>query len=435
MEYLKNELKTAFLVGIGGVSMSALAKYYLHSGIRVLGSDRVENERTRELTSLGVKVFLGHKKENVEGDFLVVTSAVLDNEELSFAKAQGIPILTRTEAWKEVMDSFYHTVGIAGSHGKTTATAMLAHVFFSGGESFTAHVGGEDKDFSNLVSTGRMVFLTEVCEYQKNLLKMIPETAVLLNIDPDHMECYRDETDLRDTFFRFLSGAKRQIVHESVLFDGAITFGLKRGDYCARSIKRHGKTYSFTVTEYGRELIRIRLKVPGIHNVLNALSAVAVARQFCILPKYIKKGLESFEGVKRRFEKIRTYRGAKIVADYAHHPREISSVLDLFDRRKEKLLVLFQPHTYSRTKLLFEDFVKAFEGVEPVIYETYAAREEYDEEGSARRLANEIKNSRYVENERELKSLFEREVKGNMTVLVLGAGDLYEIVMGLPCET
>ena len=409
--------------------MSALAKYLSGEGVSVSGSDLQRSERTDELEQMGVKVFLGHRKEQAEGaEVVVVSSAVkADNEEVCYALQRGIPVLSRTEAWHDVMARYLHSVGVAGSHGKTTCTAMLSHIFLAGGESFTAHIGGDDLELGNFANYGRVFFVTEACEYKRNLLNLIPETAILLNVDRDHMECYRGEEDLKETFFRFCREAGRAVVFSELDYEGGITFGIGKGDYRAVRLRERNEKYSFLIEEYGKPLVRVRLKVMGRHNVLNALAACAAARQYGVLPPYIKKGLESFRGVKRRFEKIGTYRGAEIVCDYAHHPREISAVLRTFEKRRKKLLVVFQPHTYSRTKLLLTDFVSALEHFRPIIYRTYPAREEFDEAGSAKTLSRCIQNSRYADSERELKSLLKEEVKGNMTVLFLGAGDIYEI--------
>lgn len=422
-------IQRCHLVGIGGVSMSALAKYLAGEGVSVSGSDLQRSERTEELEKLGVRFFLGHHKEQVEGaEVVVVSSAVKpDNEEICYALQKGIPVLSRTEAWHDIMARYLHSVGVAGSHGKTTCTAMLSHIFLAGGESFTSHIGGDDAELGNFANYGRVFFVTEACEYKRNLLNLIPETAILLNVDRDHMECYRGEDDLRETFFRFCREAKRAIVLADLPLEGGITFGIGKGDYRAVRLKERKERYSFLIEEYGKPLVRVRLKVMGRHNVLNALAACAAARQYGISPLFVKKGLEAFRGVKRRFEKIGTYRGAEVICDYAHHPREISAVLRTFEKRKKKLFIVFQPHTYSRTKLLFSDFVNALEGFRPVLYRTYPAREEYDEAGSAKTLSLAIKNSRYADSERELKSLMKEEVKGNMTVLFLGAGDVYDV--------
>lgn len=434
MQYFQR-IRTFHMIGIGGISMSALAKFLLVSGYRVQGSDLMQNRQTAELKELGALVYVGHRAQQVQGADVVVCSSAIaeDNPELLYARSHGIQIYSRVELLHIVSYNFCHTVAVAGSHGKTTATAMFAHVLHAASCAFTLHLGGEDSTFGNFYYGGEDYFVTEACEYKKNLLHLRPEYAILLNVDADHMECYRDRQDLCDTFAQFCASSQGSAVcgdDPSARVMQGVTFGMETiCDYMATKIRQSRERYSFTVREYGRELFRLRLATVGRHQIYNALAVIAVAKQLRISDEAICRGLERFTSVKRRFEKIGSWRGADFVCDYAHHPRELTAVLRTAGKRcKRELKVIFQPHTYSRTRLLFEDFVAVLSGLSaPVIYRTYAAREEYDESGSARTLSQAVPNSLYMETERELKTYLETSVRQGDLVLFLGAGDIYEI--------
>lgn len=442
MKYMLNKQNNTYFriyfVGIGGISMSALAKHCLSLGYSVGGSDVRESAQTEELRRLGAKISIGHAAgQSGDVDVYIVTSAVgEDNEEIKYARAHGIPVCTRTEAWAEAMRSFAHTIGVAGSHGKTTATAMIAHVLLSAKVPFAAHIGGEDLRLGNYYRSGQEYFVTESCEYKRNLLRMIPETAVLLNIDRDHMECYRDESDLVQTFGNFCAGAKRAAVcaddPRAASVPHAVSFGIEKGDYRAVKLRQVRECYRFIVEEGGAPLCAVRLRAVGRHHVYNALAAVAALRGYGFSGEEIGRGLASFVGVRRRFERIGFFQGAEAICDYAHHPREISAVLRCAEKRnKKKPVVVFQPHTYSRTKLLMSEFAEALARYRPIIYRTYAAREEYDAEGSARVLSLHVPGSVYADTERELLLLLRRAVCPDDALLFLGAGDIYEIACRL----
>lgn len=429
-------VKTIYFIGIGGISMSALAKFFVTHGYSVSGSDAARGEETENLTAYGVKVYIGVDENRAElrkADAIVYTDAIqATNCELMQAKRLKKRCFSRAELLAVVCSAFSNVVAIAGSHGKTTCTSMCAHILKSIAVPFTAHIGGEDCTFGNYYSTGLEYLVTEACEYKRNLLKIQADRAVLLNIDCDHMECYRDENDLIDCFRSYCKAAKAAFVcaddPRCKDLGEFATFGIDNplSDYRAVDLRANEEKYSFTLEEYGKPLCRIKLNAVGRCNVYNALAAFAVMRSFGFDEKEIKCGLESFTAVKRRFEKIGSYHGASFICDYAHHPREITATVATADGVcKGRLFVVFQPHTYSRTKLLMRDFVAALGKVKNLmIYKTYPAREKYDGEGSGERLARKL-GALYSENVYVLKTWLKKTVKENDVVLFLGAGDIY----------
>ena len=434
-----------YFIGVGGISMSALAKFLSACGYSVAGSDKEGNGITEKLPFFGVKTYIGcdvERKEFLLSDCVVYTDAInAENLELSSAKQMRKRILTRGELLRIVSDNFMHTIAVAGSHGKTTCTSISAHVLRACGVPFMAHIGGEDSLLGNYCFNGFEYLITEACEYKKNLLYLKPEVAILLNIDKDHMECYESEDDLAHCFYEYCLSAKTAFVCSDdkryVQFSRFPSFGIKNvlSDYRATELRADGERYSFTIEEYGRALCRVKLNAIGYCNVYNALAAFAAMRSLGFDEKEIVKGLQNFSSVKRRFEKIGEYHGASFICDYAHHPKEILSTVATAKRIcRGRLYVVFQPHTYSRTKLLMQEFTDALEGVENLlIYKTYPAREKYDAEGSAERLAQIVGNCLYIENAFTLKTWIKQTLKEGDILLFLGAGDIYyvaEYVLG-----
>ncbi len=422
--------------------MSALAKYLSTQGYKVSGSDAVRNEQTETLAFYGVKAYLGAdgcRKDLLEADLVVYTDAIAPaHEELFSAKQKGKKLLARADLLSMIGKNFQRIIAVAGSHGKTTCTSMCTHALKAIGVPFTAHIGGEDSVFGNFYSTGNEYFLSEVCEYKRNLLKMQSTVALVLNIDKDHMECYQDENDLIDCFRQYAMQAETAFVCADDIGCQKLgdfpSFGIQStcADYRAVDIKWGSEGYSFTVEEYGKELCRLRMQPLGKHNIYNALSAFAAMRYFGFNEREIKRGFETFSAVKRRFEKIGAYKGATFICDYAHHPREISATIAMAQGVcKGRLFVVFQPHTYSRTKLLLKEFIDVLKPLkELLIYQTFPAREKFDEEGCSKRLANEV-GSLYAENNYVLKTWLDKTVKEGDTVLFLGAGDIYYIAQYL----
>lgn len=411
--------------------MSGLAKFLLAKGKKVAGSDIAEGDFTEELKGLGISVSPGTACESVaDFDAVIYTDAIkVDNPQLIQAKELKKTIYSRGQLLYEISRTFKSVVAVSGCHGKTTCTAMLAHIFAAANKDFCAHIGGKDKTLSNTYYCGNSYFLTEACEYKKNFLLLKPDIGVVLNSDADHLECYGSKENLLSAYRQFMavSGVSVSLYGDDI--SGGITFGFdKNADYRAKNVKENGGTYEFTVCEGLSELGTVKLSVYGKHNVLNALAATAVARSAKIPFRYIREGLASFTGVERRFEIIGTVNGATVIADYAHHPNEIRETLKTAKKvTAGKLYVVFQPHTYSRTKNLFKDFVKVLSPLNNLlIYRTFAAREYFDDIGSALTLSQSVKKSKYADCIRDLADYFSLAKRGDL-VLVLGAGDIYDI--------
>ncbi|MGN1061876.1 MAG: UDP-N-acetylmuramate--L-alanine ligase, partial [Candidatus Scatosoma sp.] len=364
--------KKLYFLGIGGASMSALAKYVTASGGEVQGYDAVRSARTEELENKGVTVYYSNVISEEEkaainlADEIVCTSAISEgNARFDECVAQGKRITPRGEFLAEAAGAFENVVAVAGSHGKTTCTCMCAHIFYAANEPFALHAGGDDLRFGNYFETGKKYFVTEACEYKKNLLKLSPSLSVLLNADRDHMECYGGEEELIGVFRRYCDAGKRALVcaDDEKIRAGRfpyLSFGIenKRAYYTAESLVSDGEKYSFDFCEGGKALCRVTLRATGRVNVYNALAAGAAARTFNISAESVAAGLNAFSGVKRRFETVGEKNGAVYICDYAHHPREIAAALQTAEKlTKNKLFVVFQPHTYSRTETLFSEFV------------------------------------------------------------------------------
>lgn len=422
------EIDGFYFIGIGGVSMSGLAKFLLSFGKKVGGSDIRESEYTEELEKLGVKITYGAAKGSVADYAAVVyTDAIPENDfHLCEARALNKILIPRGQLLKSVSKLFGEVIAISGCHGKTTCTAMLAHVFERAGKKFAAHIGGRDNKFSNFYFCGYDYFITEACEYKKNFLLLEPDLAVVLNEGADHLECYGSRQNLIAAYNVFLNSAKKAVCLNG-LADG-ITFGFENADYSAADICEQGGKYSFAVYEKGIKLGNISLSVYGKHNILNALAATAVAKVTGIETEPILSALSDFGGVERRFEDIGSVNGAKCIADYAHHPDEISASISAAEKITDgRLIVVFQPHTYSRTKNLFREFVEVLSRCKNLlIYKTYAAREYFDDCGSALTLSQSIKSSRYGDNIFDIED-FLHNAGADDTILFLGAGDIYDI--------
>lgn len=426
-----------YFVGAGGVSMSALARLLHDRGDCVRGSDMQENAFVRELRKAGIPVHIGETEEIVE-ETVVYTGAIpCGQPQLKAARAAGKRLVPRAQLLGEIASSFPHVVSVAGCHGKTTTTSMLAHIFFKGGRPFTSHIGGEDLAFGNYHSTGGEYFLTEACEFQRSFLSLKSEVAIILNTDLDHTDCYKDEDDLFDAYRAFAERASRLVVNgddvRARTLPHALSFGLGCGDIRAEQLKSVGERYSFTVFERGIELVRIKLNVVGRVMVYDALAAFAAARLMGFSAEEIKAGLESFRGVGRRFEAVGTLSGVPVVCDYAHHPREIAAVFETAQRMCfGTVRLVFQPHTYTRTRDFMEEFVAVLKRAEnPIIYKTYAAREPFEAEGSAYMLVAKLPEAIYVQSPSQLKKRLTELIRPDDLILALGAGDIFDITKSI----
>lgn len=420
-------------IGIGGIGNSGLAKYLICKGFLVSGSDAYYGAQVKELESLGAKICKNNESEMIEKcDIVVISSAIKsDNESLVLAKKLKKPIYKRSQLLKIITACFETVIGIAGSHGKTTATAMLTSILHSAGLNFTSFIGGNDNKFGNFYyKQNSKIVVSEVCEYDKNIYDFNANIGVVLNVDNDHLDTYNNIENLQKAFFDYLDRAKTKII----CADNAIlssykgkktTYGIeKQANYNAINLHEKSGKYSFDVCFNGKKTFRVNLSVYGLHNVYNALSVIAVCKELNIKNNHITQGLKNFEGVGRRFEILGKVGEIKFIADYCHHPTEIACTLQTLKQLyKGDYLIVFEPHTYSRTKLLFSDFLTVFNGENPIIFKTFSAREKYNYLGSGGNLAKNIKGAKYV---KTVKKLFEFISKTNVSnVVVLGAGNLY----------
>ncbi len=437
------KIKKVHFIGIGGVNMSALAKHLSSQGYLVSGSDVLENN-TKELKKLGIKIYDKHDAKNVIGaDAVVYTSAISkDNPELCFAIKNNIPLIKRSELLGQIMDRYKTSIAISGSHGKTTTTAMIANMLICANLSPTIFLGGSDKKFGNYISGSGDIIVAEACEYQKNFLDLKPKIAIILNIDNDHLDTYCTIEHTAKAFYEFSKNSISIInvddkMAKDICTTTTITFAKENAaNFVAKNVAYNGKGYSFTVYSCGRRLGRIRLGLEGEHNIYNALSVVAVAKQLKVPFNIVKSSLESFSGVKRRNEFIGKTFGIDFYCDYAHHPKEIGAMLSTYNQKNERYITIFQPHTYSRTKLLMNEFINCLKNCSPlIIYKSYPAREKYDVKGSAKTLFNKLtkgenmgdKQVYYASSKQGLERLLRALSNGVKKAVFLGAGNIYDI--------
>ena len=442
--FLKNKSKSnVVFLGIGGISMSALALCLKERGFNVGGFDRTIGHTTDLLKERGIKV---NDQSIIEScDFAVVSSAISKTDEnLLKLKSLNKPIISRAELLNEISKTFPSVIGISGTHGKTTCTALAAHIFYAAKLNFTVHVGGEDVSFGNYKSFGDDFFISEVCEYKRNLRYFSPSVGVVLNVDDDHLDSYGDFDSLKKEFYNYSKRSKVAVINaDDVLYEiiksdkksNAVTFSLKDGkaDYYAKNLCVKDGKLCMTVYEKGKELFSFSSMYLGLHDATNVLAATAAARVYNLSPIYLKRGIQDFRGVKRRNEIMGAYLGVKVIGDYAHHPTQIKVMLSEYEKKfASGYSVLFQPHTYSRTQRLFGEFVEALKNVKNLyVFETYAAREKFNEAGSSKTLCRSLKNANYAGKIENAGSIMDECAKTGKPVIVLGAGNLYDFIKNL----
>ncbi len=451
----KNPIHVYF-IGIGGISMSGLAQILVEEGFRISGSDSKESAMTRALEDKGIKIFYGQKEENITSigkiDVVVYTAAVRpDNPEFMAARNAGIPMLTRAELLGQIMTEYELPVAISGTHGKTTTTSMLSKILLEAKTDPTLSIGGIFSDIGGNIRVGKSeYFVTEACEYTNSFLSFFPKISVITNIDADHLDFFKDLDDIRHSFKKFanlLPDDGTLVINGDIDNTAEITEGLKcriitygsdsSFDYYPTDISYddHGNP-SFTAhSPMGKEL-RIELSVPGIHNVYNALAAAAVANILGIDSECIASALSLFKGTGRRFEYKGEIGGVTIIDDYAHHPTEIRATLTAAQNYPhDKIWCVFQPHTYTRTKALMDEFAQALSLADHVILaDIYAAREKDNLGISSRTLRDKIVSLGHecnyfptAENFNEIeKFLLQNCTKGDL-LITMGAGDVVKI--------
>lgn len=443
---LKKGSKIHF-VGIGGISMSGLARILLDEGCSVTGSDMNNGHIIEQLRESGAHIYIGHSAANItDQDLVVYTAAVKgDNIEVTTAKEKGIKVIDRAELLGAIMKRYANPIAVSGTHGKTSTTGMIAQIFLEGETDPTVTIGGElDVIGGNFRVGGKDIFIAEACEYHKSFLKFFPKITLMLNIESDHLDYFKDLEEIIATFrsLAHLTPEDGTIIanvdekNVRIALDGVdkkiVSFGINNdADYVAYDIMHDSADKCiFKIKKNGEYYTSVSLSVPGIHNVYNALAAFATA-DICNIDKNISAmALSHFTGAHRRFEKKGYFNDALIVDDYAHHPSEISATLDAAKKMGFKnIYCVFQPHTYTRTKTLFNDFVKVFEqsNVNVIVTDIYAAREKDTGLVHARDLASAIKNSTYISTFDDVKEYLKKHLKPNDIALTMGAGNVYKI--------
>lgn len=438
-------------IGIGGISMSGLAEILLKEGFRVSGSDAHESPLTDHLAAAGAKVVYGQRAENITDDIdLVVYTAAVhpDNPEYAEVVRKGIPMMSRADLLGQMMKNYKEAVAISGTHGKTTTTSMVTEILLQAEADPTISVGGILHSIGgNIRVGGPELFVTEACEYTNSFLSFFPTIEVILNVEADHLDFFKDLDDIRHSFRRFAEKLPKDgllIINSDIKNYEEISGGLDcrvitvghsaDSDYSAADV-----TYdeyarpSFTLLEQGREAGRITLGVPGEHNVYNALAAIATAKALEVSHAAILAGLEHFTGTERRFEKKGEIGGVTIIDDYAHHPQEIAATLSAAKNYPhKKLWCVFQPHTYTRTKAFLNEFAEALSAADEVILaDIYAARETDNLGISSKNIADLIEESgtkaHYFPSFDEIETFILENCSTGDLLITMGAGDIVKV--------
>lgn len=446
-----SSIKKIHFVGIGGIGVSGIAEILLDEGFKVSGSDKGLTEVTAHLQQLGAIVFEGHKAEHIASDVdaLVYSSAVpFDNPEMIEAQRRKIPLIRRAEMLAEVMRLKYG-IGIAGTHGKTTTTSMVSLVLMEGGLDPTVIVGGK---LSGLGGTNARLghgdfIVVEADEFDRSFLSITPTIAVLTTLETDHLDCYRDLEDIKGAFIQFANkvpfyGFVVLCLDEPALLDimpqlnkkKVLTYGLNpQADVQAVDIRHKDNTSTFTVMKEGSELGVVTIQVPGKHNVQNSLAAITVGLELGVSFAKVKEGIEKFSGVYRRWEKKGEVDGMTLYDDYAHHPTECRATLSGAKAGwRRRVVCVFQPHLYSRTRDFYEEFGKSFLLSDVlVVTDVYPAREEPIQGVTGELITNAAKkfghkDVHYVPDKKTIPAFLKNIVKKGDIVITMGAGDIWK---------
>ena len=426
------------LVGIGGVSMRPLGLVLKGMGMEVTGSDMSASDATRELEEKGIPVAIGHHAENIQGASCIIRTAAAhnDNPEIAAARAAGIPVFERAQAWGEIMKSYKNAICVSGTHGKTTTTSMLTHILMEADLDPTVMIGGYLPllHASHRVGHGDTILL-ESCEYCDSFLNFFPTLALVLNVEEDHLDYFKDLADIQKSFHQFAEMATFGVVangddpHTVKAMEGIdfVSFGLAEGNriHAANMCPdwRH-----FDVLCDGEFYCHLDMGVLGRHNAMNALAAAAAAWMMGIPGETVSRGLQAFHGAGRRMEFKGTYNGADVYDDYAHHPDEVAATLAAVRNAMpgRRLVLAFQPHTYSRTSALFDDFVRELSKADVlVLAEIYAARERNTIGISSADVAEKIPGAVFCETLPEVTQFLRANVREGDVVITMGAGDIF----------
>ena len=427
----------AHLVGIGGVSMRPLGVVLQEMGLIVTGSDMNSSVSTDELISHGIPVAIGHRAENIEGADCIIRTAAAhnDNPEIQAARAAGIPIFERAQAWGVIMQAYKNAICFSGTHGKTTSTSMMTHILMEANWDPTVMIGG----YLPILHAGHRVghgdtIVMESCEYCDSFLNFYPTVAVILNIEEDHLDYFNSLKEIEKSFHHFAELATDCIIangddkNTADALEGMnyITFGFGEHNRI-RAVNISADWQHFDVICDGEFYCHLNLQVLGRHNVLNALSATAAAWMLKIPGEAVSAGLATFTGADRRLQFKGEINGAKVYDDYAHHPGELAATIEAVRSMNPKRMVLaFQPHTYTRTHALFHDFVRELQKPDLVVLaEIYAARERNTVGISSRDIQREVPGSVYCETLPEVTEYLRSIARPGDIILTVGAGDIY----------
>ncbi len=437
-------------LGIGGISMSGLAMILMSEGFSVSGSDMKESALTAELAEKGAEIFIGQKAENITNDIdlAVYTAAISDdNEEIMEVRRRGIPELSRAQLLGQMMKNYKIPINIAGTHGKTTTSSMISEILLHADLDPTITVGGMLKSIGgNLRIGGSEYFVAEACEYTNSFLSFLPRIEVILNIEEDHLDFFKDIDDIRASFKRFIGllpddgcliingGIDRLSDLTGGISCPVITYGDSDAyDYYPADVSFDDAGRGLYTCCHGSDRFEVKLGVVGIHNVYNSLAAIALCEKLGVDRAVMLKALEDFTGTDRRFEKKGVLHGITVIDDYAHHPTEIAATLAAAKRYPhKKLFLVFQPHTYSRTKAFLKEFAEALSAADVVLLtDIYAAREKNTIGISSRDLADlmEAKGSdvHYFQYFDDVETYLLEHCESGDVILTMGAGDVYTI--------
>ena len=431
------------LAGIGGVSMNPLAEVLHSMGLIVQGSDQNSSPAVERLQRMGISIHTGHAAENIDGaEFLIRTAAIHDdNPEIAAARERGIPVFERAEAWGAIMQQYENAVCIAGTHGKTTTTSMTTHIFMAAQADPTVMIGGTLPMLHSGYRVGRGdTIILESCEYCNSFLHFFPTVAVVLNVEADHLDFFKDLDDIKRSFRRFaelvpedgriVANADDPGAMDALKGLPMFTFGCKNQANCqAQNLTWNRGRPSFDVVIDGQLYTHLSLRVAGEHNVYNALAAAAAAYVLDIPAKAVRQGLEGFFGAGRRFELLGHCKGADVYDDYAHHPAELHALLKMAKTLGyRRVICAFQPHTYTRTKALFDDFVRELQLADvAVVTDIYAAREKNTIGISSKDLVDQIPGSVYCPSLEDAAAALRRIAGPGDLILTVGAGDIFTV--------
>lgn len=438
-------------IGIGGISMSGLAEILLSRKFPVSGSDSHASALTDQLAEQGAVIHYPQRTENITDDIDVVvyTAAIHpDNPEFRAAQEKNLPMLTRAQLLGEIMRNYKEAINVSGTHGKTTTTSMITEILLEAHKDPTVSVGGMLKDIGgNIRVGGQETFVVEACEYTNSFLSFFPTIEVILNVEADHLDFFKDIDDIRHSFKLFaeklpedgLLVINKDIKHSEYftkeLKCRVVTFGHEKdADYTANFISYDKFAHpSYTLFYKGEELAKVELGVTGEHNIYNSLAAIAVARSLDIPMEVILRGLKRFTGTDRRFQKKGSVNGFTIIDDYAHHPQEIAATIEAAKKYPHrKLWIAFQPHTYSRTAALMDDFAGALsQADEIVLADIYAAREKntigISSDDLRKHMLEQNTNVYYIPKFEDIENFLLQHVEEGDVLITMGAGDIYKV--------